>query len=170
MKTANDSGPAVAGTTLIETLVAITLLVVFFVAIFQVNAKCLGFVNSSKEAVGALQGVEDRVEQFRNLSFSSLTSASAVQTLMTTPANGSSVASKVTETVTLSAYPTPDATNTKLTRGPGSSVTPTINTTDSNLVNAALVKVKVHYTWSTALGGRSMSEQTETIIAPGTKK
>ena len=165
-----ESKSGLAGTTLVETLVALTLLVVFFVGIFQLNSKCLGFIDSSKEAIGALQGVQDRTEQMRNLSFSSLTSASAVQTLMTTPSNSSDFARNVTEVVTLSAYPTPDASNTRLTRGAGASVTPTINTTDASLANSALVKLNVTYTWNTAMGNRAQSEQTETIISSGTKK
>jgi Tfp pilus assembly protein PilV len=164
-----------SGSTLVETLVAIALLVGFFVTIFELNARCLRFIDSSKEAVGALQGVQDRVEQLRNLSFTDLTNATTVQTLMTTPSNSSDFAQNVTEVVTLSHYPTPDGSNTQITRGPGASVTPTINSTDTNLANdtppgTGLVKVNVTYTWTTTLGSRSESEQTETIISAGTKK
>jgi Tfp pilus assembly protein PilV len=156
--------------TLVEVLVAIALLVGSFVTIFELNARCLRFIDASKEAVGALQGVQDRVEQLRNLSFTDLTNATTVNTLMTTPSNGSAFAQNVTEVVTLSAYPTPNGANTQITRGPGASVTPTVNSTDTNLANAALVKLNVTYTWSTTLGGQAQSEQTETIISAGTKK
>jgi Tfp pilus assembly protein PilV len=156
--------------TLVEVLVAVALLVGFFVTIFELNARCLRFIDASKEAVGALQAVQDRVEQLRNLSFTDLTNATTVQTLMTPPSNGSAFAQNVTEVVTLSAYPTPNGANTQITRGPGASVTPTVNSTDTNLANAALVKLNVTYTWSTTLGGQAQSEQTETIISAGTKK
>ena len=156
--------------TLVEALVAVALLVGFFVTIFELNARCLRFIDASKEAVGALQGVQDRVEQLRNLLFTDLTNATTVQTLMTTPSNGSDFAQNVTEVVTLSAYPTPNGANTQITRGPGASVTPTVNSTDTNLANAALVKLNVTYTWSTTLGSQAQSEQTETIISAGTKK
>jgi hypothetical protein len=33
-----------------------------------------------------------------------------------------------------------------------------------------MVKVKVKYTWTATLGGRPQSEETETLIAAGTKK
>jgi hypothetical protein len=155
---------------MVETLIAATLVAVFFATIFEVNAVCLRYIDASKESVAALQGVQDRVESLRNLAFSDLTSASYVQNLMTTPSDGSDFAQKVTEVVTLSAYPTPDGSNTQITRGSGASVTPTINSTDANLANAALVRVNVTYTWNMTLGGRSGSEQTETIISSGTKK
>jgi prepilin-type N-terminal cleavage/methylation domain-containing protein len=158
------------GFTLIEVLVAIALLVGFFVTIFELNTRCLRFIDASKEAVGALQGVQDRVEQLRNLLFTDLTNATTLQTLMTTPSDGSTFAQNVTEVVTLSAYPIPDGTSTQITRGPGASVTPTVNSTDSSLSSATLVKVNVTYTWTSTLGSRSQSEQTETIISAGTKK
>jgi hypothetical protein len=156
--------------TLVETLVAVSIMAGAFVSVFEVNGLCLRYVKSSKNNIAALQGVHDRIEQLRNLSFSSLTSASAVQSLMATPANGSEfLARSPTEVVTLSAYPTADASNTQITLSAGAS-SATINTTDSNLSSATLVKVNVTYTWTEALGGRSRSEQSETIISAGTKK
>ena len=158
------------GVTLVETLVAASLVVGFFVSIFEVNAICLRYIKSSKNNVAALQGVHDRLEQLRNLSFSSLTSASTVQSLMATPANASEfLARSPNEVVTLSAYPTPDASNTMITLSAGAS-SAAINSTDSSLSSATLVKVNVTYTWTEALGGRSRSEQSETIISAGTKK
>ena len=159
-----------AGTTLVETLVALAIVAGLFVSIFEVNGICLRYITSSKNNVAALQGVQDRLEQLRNLKFSTLTSASSVQSLMATPANGSEfLARNPTEVVTLSAYPTPDGTNTTITLSAGGS-SATINSTDSNLSNATLVKVNITYTWTEALGGRSRSEQSETIISAGTKK
>ena len=157
------------GFTLVEVLVAVALLGAIFVTIFELNARCLRFIDASKETVGALQGVQDRVEQLRSLLFTDLTNATTLQTLMTTPSNGSALAQNATEVITLSAYPTPNGT-TQITRGPGTSVTPTINSTDSSLSSATLVKVNVTYTWTTTFGGQSRSEQTETIISAGTKK
>jgi prepilin-type N-terminal cleavage/methylation domain-containing protein len=157
------------GFTLVEVLVAVALLGAIFVTIFELNARCLRFIDASKEAVGALQGVQDRVEQLRSLLFTDLTNATTLQTLMTTPSNGSAFAQNATEVITLSAYPTPIGT-TQITRGPGASATPTINSTDSSLSSATLVKVNVTYTWTTTFGGQSRSEQTETIISAGTKK
>lgn len=159
-----------AGTTLTETVVAAALVAGFFGSIFEVNAVCLRYINATKQNVAAMQGVQDRLESLRSLTFANLTSASTVQTLMTTPSNSSDLSAKVTEVVTMSAFPTPDGTNTVITRGPGASVTPTINSTDSSLSSATLVKVTVTYTWTMSLTGRSMSESTETIIASGNKK
>jgi hypothetical protein len=166
-----------AGTVMIETLVAVSLIAAFFATIFELNAVCLRYIEASKESVAALEGVHDRLEAFRNLTFTDLTSTdvannpNCVPNLMQSPANGSDLAQKVTEVVTLSAYPTPDATNTVITRGPGATVVPTINATDSLLATTVtLLKVNVTYTWKAAIGGRPRSQQAETIISAGTKK
>jgi len=159
-----------AGVTLVETMMAVALVAVFFVSIFEVNGLCLRYITSSKNNVAVLQGVQDRLEQLRNLSFANLTSASYVQSLMAMPANGSEfLARSPTEVVTFSAYPTPDASDTQITLSAGGS-SATIGSTDSNLSNAKLVKINITYTWAEAFGGRSRSEQTETIISAGTKK
>ncbi len=181
-----------SGTTLVETVIAATLVAAFFATIFEVNAVCLRYIEASKESVSALQGVQDRVEVLRSLLFTDLTNSTYLQNLMVNPGNGQPcgtpasdcsdfVINKVTEVVTLSAYPTPDGTNTQITRGPGASVTPTINSTDANLANAKLVRLNVTYKWTTTFGGRKQTdpitnltwtnaEQTETIISAGTKK
>jgi hypothetical protein len=158
------------GTTLVEALVGVSIVAGFFVSIFEVNGICLRYIKSSKNNASVFQGVQDRLEQLRNASFTNLTSASYVQGLMATPANGSEfLARSPTEVVTLSAYPTPDATNTQITLSAGAS-SATINSTDTNLSNATLVKVNVTYTWTETLNGRPRSEQSETIIAAGIKK
>jgi hypothetical protein len=169
---------SVAAMTLVEVLMALVIVVGFFISIFEVNGICLRYIKSSKNNIAALQGVQDRLEQLRNLNFSSLTSVSAVQALMAAPANASEfLARSPTEAVTLIGYQslanyfagTPDPTSTQITLSPGAS-SAAINTTDANLSTAVLVKVIVGYTWTEALGGRPRSEQSETIISAGTKK
>ena len=170
--THNRSKRPQSGTTLVETAVAATLIAVFFATIFELNAVCLRYIDASKESVAALQGVQDRVEALRNLAFTDLTNATFVQTLMATPANGSDFAkTKPTETVTIWNYNTANkskvlGTGFTITRPAGAIVTPSI-TPLSSLADVVLVRAK--YTWS-MLGGRSGSEQTETIISSGTKK
>jgi hypothetical protein len=159
-----------AGTTLVETAIAAALVAGFFGTIFEVNAVCFRYIDASKESVGALQGVQDRIETLRGLSFSNLTTASNIKTLMATPANGSDfAASKVVETVTMSDYPGATTTIT-YTRPAGASVTVTSSPSSVDFSSANLVKVKVTYTWNMTFGGRSMTETTETIVASGNKK
>jgi Tfp pilus assembly protein PilV len=160
------SARSIAGSTLMEALVAVVLLATFFASIFELNAVCLRYIDATKESVAALQSVQDRAEMLRNLSFTDLTKTSVVQGLMTNPPNGAPFAQKATEIVKISAYPTPNGI-TQFTRLPNGTVTADSVASD---LGATLVKVDVMATWTMTLGGRSKSEQTTNILSNGTKK
>jgi hypothetical protein len=171
------------GSTLVETLVAATLVAAFFVTIFEVNAICLRYIDASKETVAAVQGVQDRVEGLRNLAFTDLTSPSymmnpqpipspsgPVPVSLYYPSNSSDLAARVTESVTVSAYPSGSPSITYIRR-PGAAVTPSPSpNTSGDFSTTTLVKLNVKYTWTATLGQRQQSEETETLIAAGTKK
>lgn len=156
---------AQAAMTLPEVLVAILLMAIFCGSVFELNAVCLRYIDSSKEAVAALQSVHDRAEVLRNLSFSDLTTTATVQNLLSSAANSSEFCKKATETVTIAAYPTASGT-TQFIRTPDGTVT--LNSTAASL-GTTLVQVDVSTSWN-MLGGRARSEQTSTIISNGTKK
>jgi|SRR2546423_1837974 len=158
--------PHIRGTTLPETMVGLLLLATFFASIFELNAVCLRYIDATKESVAALQNVQDRAEMLRNLAFTDLTNAATVQALMVNPPNAAPFAQKATETVKISAFPSPNGV-TQLTRTPAGTVTTDSTATD---LGRQLVKVDVSVAWKMTLGGRSRSEQTTTIISNGSKK
>ena len=165
MRTQPKPAQAQAGMTLPEVLVAILLMAIFCGSVFELNAVCLRYIDSSKEAVAALQSVHDRAEVLRNLSFTDLTTAATVQNLLTTAPNSSDFCKKATETVTIASYPTANGT-TRFTRTSDGTVT--LNSTATSL-GSTLVQVNVSTSWN-MLGGRARSEQASTIISNGTKK
>jgi len=155
-----------AGTTLPETLVGLVLLATFFASIFELNAVCLRYIDATKESVSALQSVQDRAEMLRNMAFTDLTNTAAVQTLMSQPPNAAPFGQKATETVKISAFPTPNGV-TQFTRTPAGTVTTDSVATD---LGKELVKVEVKVVWTMTLGGRSRTEQTTNILSNGSKK
>jgi Tfp pilus assembly protein PilV len=156
---------AAAAMTFPEVLVAILLMAIFCGSVFELNAVCLRYIDSSKEGVSALQSVHDRAEVLRNLSFTDLTTTATVQNLLTSAANSSDFCKKATETITIASYPTANGT-TQFTRTPNGTVT--LDSTATSL-GSTLVQVDVSASWN-MLGGRARSEQTSTIISNGTKK
>jgi hypothetical protein len=150
-------------------MIAVLLVAGFFGTIFEVNAVCLRYIDASKQSVYALQGVQDRMEDFRGLSFTGLSTVNTVKTMMATPANGSEFLKKVQETVTMSGYPSGSPTIT-YTRPAGASVTVTASPTSVDFSTTSLIKVTLTHTWVQSLGGRTMTESTETVIAAGNKK
>jgi Tfp pilus assembly protein PilV len=165
MKFATKNSPE-AGLTLVEIMLAVLLVAAFFGSIFELNAVCLRYVDTTKESVAALQSVHDRSEKLRNLAFSDLTSVSYLQTLMASAPNTSDFCSKATETVSIRAYPTANGV-TQLRRNPNGTVT--LDSTAADL-GSSLVQVDVTTTWNMSLGGRARTEQTSSIISNGTKK
>jgi hypothetical protein len=165
MKFATKNSPE-AGLTLVEIMLAALLVAAFFGSIFELNAVCLRYVDTTKESVAALQSVHDRSEKLRNLAFADLTSVSYLQTLMASAPNTSDFCNKASETVSIRAYPTANGV-TQLTRNAQGTVT--LNSTATDL-GSSLVQVDVAATWNMTLGGRARTEQTSTIISNGTKK
>jgi Tfp pilus assembly protein PilV len=162
-----------SGTTLVEVMAATLVVATFFVSIFEVNAMCLRYINASKENIAGLECVQDRLEQLRNLDYSTLTDTSVMTTLLTAPPNSSSLPLKATETVIISAFANgaPTTPTVTFTRGPGATATPSQNPAGTvSFAANTLVQVDVVYTWAATFGGRSRSEQTSTLISAGTKK
>ena len=155
------------GFTLAEVLVATVLVAVFFAGIFEVNAVCLRYISASKETVGAIEGVQDRLEQLRNLHFTSLTTTATMKAQLATAANISPLARKATETVTISQYPSgaPAITYTRSANG-----TVTSNPANVDFGSTKLVRVDVAYQWQATFGGRALNQQVSTVISAGLKK
>src|SRR3954470_10719538 len=112
----------IAGTTLTEALCAGLIVTIFFASIFELNAVCLRYIDSTKESVAAVQAVEDRGETLRNLAFTDLTTTTSVQNVLATAANASDFCGKAIETVTIQAYPTANGV-TQFTRSANGTVT-----------------------------------------------
>ncbi len=97
-----------SGVTLPEVMISALVMAVFFASIFEVSAVCLRYISASKENIAAVECVQDRIEQLRNLDFPSLIDPTflavtpAVSTPqrrnLTTPANASDLAIQATDT------------------------------------------------------------------------
>ncbi len=155
-----------SGTTLTEVLIAVLLLAIFFMSVFELNAICLRYISAGKESVAALDLAHDRLEVLRNLAFTDLTNTAYLQGLLSSPANGSDFAKKAIEVVSVSQYPIQLGV-TQLTRDGSGTVT--TNSTAIDL-GTNLVQVDVTDTWNTTFGGRTRSARVTTIISNGTKK
>jgi prepilin-type N-terminal cleavage/methylation domain-containing protein len=186
---ANRSKDGEDGFTLVEVMVAAILVAIFFASLFELNAMCLRYIDSSKESLAALQSVQDRAEALRNRAFDDLTRTTCdactplpapappcvtilcVHDAMAIAANPAPFSQKATEVVTISNYhpPTPPTASevTQFTRSPNGSVV------TNSLRTAAvtdLVKVDVSVAWTMTVGGRARTEQTSCIVSNGTKK
>jgi hypothetical protein len=158
-------------------MISALLLATFFGSIFEVNAVCLRLVSGSKENVAAIQGVQDRLETLRNLSYSDLTNENfLLSKVMVSPSNVSSLAEKVVEEVSVTSYDTdsvtagPVGSGIKIRRAAGATATPTLVNGDATVADSKAALVTVKYTWRMALGGRQRVEETSSIVSAGVKK
>ena len=156
-----------AGFTLPEIVVATALVAVFFSSIFEINAICLRYISASKENVGAIEAVNDRLERLRNADFSTLISVSSMKSLLATAANSSPLANRAVETITVSDYSSgvPTITYTRSANGAVATVPST-----ANFSNSTLVQVDVTNQWPATFANRTTTAQTSTVISAGTKK
>jgi len=156
-----------AGFTLPEVVVATALVAVFLSSIFEINALCLRYISASKENVGAIEAVNDRLERLRNADFSILTSVSSMKSLLATAANSSPLANRAVETITVSDYSSgvPTITYTRSANGAVATVPST-----ANFSNSTLVQVDVTNQWPATFANRTTTAQTSTVISAGTKK
>lgn len=160
-------GLTCGGFSLLEAAFGAAIVGIFFVALFALNSQCLYFVNSSRELICAGQTAQSRLEQLRTCTWSQITNASAVQTLLTPPMTGASSLGSVTEVVTVNAYPTALNPGIQLTRvGDGiSNVAPTINSNNNLIANGDMVTITLQLTWTAAPAARSRSIAVSTVFA-----
>jgi hypothetical protein len=164
------------GGTLPELMISVLLLGAFFASIYEVNAVCLRYIGASKENVAAIQGVQDRLETLRNLTYTNLVDKDFLKnSVLATTANSSEFMKNVTETVTVRAYDTdsnpggPTGTGIVVQKTPGN-LAQFVGTPDPNVPAAATVLVEVQYDWRMTFGQRARTERTASIVTNGVKK
>lgn len=167
-----------SGTSLPELMISALLVGTFFASIFELNAVLLRYISGTKENVGAIESVQDRVEKLRSLAFSDLldpakmkaTSPAESVVLVNAP-NASDFAAQVAEEITVTDLNDP-ARSITYTRAAGKTVTPTHTAAGafSATPKTTVVKVKVKHSWRMTLGRRDRTEESETIISDGIKK
>ncbi|HEV3408731.1 MAG TPA: hypothetical protein VG095_00425 [Chthoniobacterales bacterium] len=166
----------IAGTSLPELMISVLLLGAFFASIFEVNAVCLRYISASKENVAAIQGVQDRLETLRNLTYTNLVDKDFLKnTMLASAANSSEFGKKMTETITVTAYDTdsnpggPTGSGIVVRKAPGAAAQ-FVGTPDPNVASAQTVLVEVQYDWQMTFGQRARTERTASIVSNGVKK
>lgn len=163
------------GFSLVEATFACALVAVFFVGLFGLNSQCLLFANSSRELMSAGQSLQARMEQLRASNWATITTAAAIQTLLTPAVSPTNSLGAVTEVVTIYKYPppaNPTPTPIQLTRVANgtANVTPTINTNNATLASGDMVQMTMKWTWQAAPGGRQRSMSISTIYGKNTQQ
>ncbi len=180
--------------TLVELLVTVVVVGIFFGGIFEVSAVCFRYISASKENINAIECVQDRIEQMRGTDFTSLLDATYMSVApatpaaspspspqqrrnLTTPPNASTLAQQGIETVKISTYSgtaatTPSVTYTRAkgakisaTAFSDTNVTPSVSWSGGGSFPATTTTVQVDVTYAwTAVLGQRSRTETSSTI------
>lgn len=154
-----------AGVSLVESLIAVAISVLFLSSVFTMNISALDSIRCSKESVAASQVLQQRIESLRIANWQQITSASwLAANSLNTSAAGADVLRNLTETLTLVPYGSASVGNTKLVRS--SSGTSIVNQ-NAGLLTENAVKAIWTVTYNGALNDRAVSRQIVAILAKG---
>lgn len=155
-----------AGTSLIEATIAACTSAMFLGSLFAMNVTSMKTMRTAREAGGASQVLQQRVETLRIANWHQITDAVWLRDnlLNTTPTGGESLKG-MTETLTLVPYGGTTTGNTQLVRNTGG--TTSIVNQNSNLLAESAMKVIWTVAYSGGLKGDPVTRQTVAIIAKG---
>ncbi len=156
-----------SGVTLVESLIAASLLALFLAAVFSVNGRNLQLLKSGKESLSATTVLEERLEQLRTGRWDEVTRPAYLSTILSTASGSGANLSSLSEQIVISAYPVPNpavATN-KVTRS--SSGTVTTVSSNASLPMEKSVRADIRVTWIGPPNGRTRVREVSTIIANG---
>jgi len=164
-----QSPRTIAGGGLVECMIAMAVLAVFFIGAFGVNSQVLGLVRASREAAAAEQCTRDRIDKMRNASWTSMVSADYIcNTVLASTGNTFPDLAGLVVTITVSAYPPPSGTTGAstiiVTRSADGSASVNAGG-DGNMVNEKTVVVQVTASWPTSK--RTRTKEAYTLVSTG---
>ena len=156
-----------SGFTLVDVMVAITLVVASFTALYALGGRCFYVINSGKELTSAQQVLQDRIEQLRNLQWTQVTDPNYLaNNVLNQASSNAAYLNSLSETVTIYAYPPPAAPPTptpiQLTVSNGSVTT---GSTNSTIASGNLCRIDVTESWTAGRTGLARSITNTTVQA-----
>lgn len=157
------------GFTLAEVLIAISVSVLFGLAAFATNERLLLTLRSQREAAAATMMLQERMETLRGMTFSNLKDSSYIgSNLINSKTTSEAPLGNVSETITVSAYPTNGSTyynawvrDSGHPSGNQSSATLANNPSANNVVQADVL-----ITWTSA-NGRTRTRDLSALFGIG---
>ena len=151
-----------AAFTLIEVMVSMMLSVLALTAFYASSGQAVRLVRSGNEAARSSQLLQDRIEAMRSAPlWSSVTTPTGLQTIMTSATATAANFRGATEVVTVATYPA-GGTPIVVTRTPSGTVT----STGAALSTQKCVKATIQVRW-TGSGNMTRSRQITTLLTKG---
>jgi len=162
---ANGAGARNGGFTLLETMVAGTIMALFLGTLFALNSTSMQTLRAAREFTCASQVLQQRIEAMRIANWHQVTDADWLQNnLLNSDAPGASLLTSASETLTLVPYGSDSTGNTQITRSNGNA---SIVNRNSQLLAESAVKVIWSVSYIGAPNGQPYSRQIVAILAKG---
>jgi hypothetical protein len=156
------------GATILEIVVSMGVVVLFFSGIFLMNSRVLALVRGSLESTASTRVLQDRAEQLRGSTWTQVTDASYHSgTLLAVPPDCAGALHNLTETITVTAHLATPGTVTPIAVQRDSAATVTTTSPgDVQLVDEPSVRVDLTANWI-AKGGRPRMRQLSMVFGEG---
>lgn len=159
----------IRGSTLVETLVALVIVVFFLAGTYASNIRIWSLMRSSLESSSANRTLNGRAEQLRASTWSQVVDPVYLRdsVLSIAPDAGGDM-SNLFETIDVIAYPAPatPVAAEQVTRDNTSGYANVVAAGDGTMGAQASARINLTATW-TAKGGRSRTRQISLVFAPG---
>ena len=158
----------VRGSALVETLIALVIVVLFLSGTYASNLRVWSLVRSSLESNSANRTLNGRAEQLRAATWDQAVDATYLHdtVLVVAPDAGGDIASLL-ETVDVITYPTPNVVpSVRVTRDNPTGTATIVGSGDGTMKLQTSARINLTATW-TSKGGQSHTRQISMIFAPG---
>jgi hypothetical protein len=157
----------VRGATILEIVVAMAVVVLFFSGIFLMNSHVLALLRGNVESTASSRVLQDRAEQLRASTWTQLTDpAYYTGTVLAGAPESTGALRDLTETVTVQAHLAAPGTVTPITVQRDEAAISTVSPGDPLLIDQASVRVDLTASWI-AKGGRPRMRQLSLYFGEG---
>lgn len=153
------------GFSLLENIFACAVICLFLAGTFTANSQSMSILRMGRDAAGASQVLQQRIEQLRIANWQAITSPLWIRdNILSKDADGSANLQGVVETVSITPYNGTTTATNLFTRSSGTAAANGMNT---SLVSESAIKVTWSVTWSGLPQGRIHNRQNVAILGLG---
>lgn len=158
-------GPSSAGFTLVENMIALTVIAIGLAAVYSLNGQTLSLLRSSKDEACASQVLQQRVEQLRIGNWQRLTSPAWIRdSLLNAQADGAGSLNALSESVKVVPY---NSNNTSFNTFTASGGSASAGSANASLLGENAVQIFWTVTWVGIPAGKTHTRQTVSVLAKG---
>ena len=155
------------GGALIETLIALSIVVTFLACNYAANSRVWALVKASLESNSINRTLNGRAEQLRASTWAQVTDATYVRdTIFASAPDAAGDASNLAETIDVIAYPSSGIPSLQVTRNNTTGTATTVSAGDGTMPSQTGVRVNIMANW-TAKGGKPHTRQISMIFSQG---